>query len=920
MPYDPEMKEIIDAFVSEGYERLEEAENQLPYIQQAYHEQIIQTLFRLFHSLKGSAGYLNFENIKNLTHETENLLDIFRKTGMKPSSEDVDLIYKAMDFLRQLLDHVATNLTDEGFEGELNIMIKEISRASTKHLTEMKQEQVSPPSSSSDITSPSLPLQEEVSASLSEETSPSSPSPEETFSSSPSIEETFFPSEQTQETAFVEEEIPLAEEIPVEEDSEKETPPQEIPFSPSEKANEKSPQESPSVLESETPISSLESPPDESLPSVSEKQEISSETAAPLSLIEEEVIALSEGFEEVSPQASSSPQTISKVPSEETSSPSQEENISSPPSLSASKEQRTPSMEAVFSNVHRDNLITPEMVERFRSETTELLDEAEKDVLSLENAENKMDIIQAIFRSIHTIKGNASFLTFERIARQAETLENILDSLRNNNMPFTPAVTNILLRGIDYIRRDIANIGKEEKETIEESYKPLGEILVEMGAADKETVEEALLQKEKPIGEILIEKGVVSEEVVNQALKKQSGMIDNTSLGIQKREIRVDASRLDRLFDLMGELINAEAMVVHHPAVKNIQDDNLQKAITHLTKISRELQEVTMEVRMVPLDGLFMRMHRLVRDLSRKFNKSIELRITGQENEIDKNLIDQIADPLVHLLRNAIDHGIESPEERLQKGKPEKGLVELLAQYQGNEIWISVRDDGRGLNREKILAKAQARGLLHKSPENMTDNEVWKLIFLPGFSTKDEVTEISGRGVGMDVVIKNIEKLRGQVDIFSSPNEGTTITMKIPLTMAILDGVVCRIGKALFIIPLADIVEFFKPQQNQITRGEANSLLINLRGEILPVLDLEDIFYHQPSSTPLPERILIVVSSQERKMTIAVDEIISSQQVVVKSLSDFIGKIEAIIGCSILNEGLIGFIIDVKGLARKMFE
>ncbi|MFN3659814.1 MAG: Hpt domain-containing protein, partial [Brevinematales bacterium] len=850
MPYDPEMKEIIDAFVSEGYERLEEAENQLPYIQQAYHEQIIQTLFRLFHSLKGSAGYLNFENIKNLTHETENLLDIFRKTGMKPSPEDIDLIYKAMDFLRQLLDQVATNLTDEGFEGELNLMIKEIASASTKHLEEMRQEQVSPPPSPSEITSSSVPVQKEVSASLSEEPSPPPPSPEETSSSSPSREETSFPSEQTQETTFVEEEIPLAEEILVEEDSEKETPPQEIFFASSEEAHETSPQESSFVPESETPLSSLESHPDESPAGGFEKEEISSEeTTTPLPLIEEEVIALSEGFEEAPLQEYSPPQAISEVLSEETSVPSQEENISPPPSLSASKaeEQRTPPMEADFSSVRLDNLITPEMVERFRSETTELLDEAEQHVLSLDNAENKTDLIQAIFRSIHTIKGNASFLTFERIARQAETIENILDSLRNNNMPFTPAVTNILLRGIDYIRRDIANIGKEEKETIEESYKPLGEILVEMGAADKETVEEALLEKEKPIGEILIEKGVVSEEVVNQALKKQAGMTDNTSLGIQKREIRVDANRLDRLFDLMGELINAEAMVLHHPAVKNIQDDHLQKAIAHLTKISRELQEVTMEVRMVPLEGLFMRMHRLVRDLSRKFNKSIELRIIGQENEIDKNLIDQIADPLVHLLRNAIDHGIESPEERLQKGKPERGLVELSAQYQGNEIWISVRDDGRGLNREKILAKAQAKGILHKSPEGMTDNEVWKLIFLPGFSTKDEITDVSGRGVGMDVVIKNIEKLRGQVDILTHPNEGTTITMKIPLTMAILDGVVCRIGKALFIIPLADIVEFFKPQKSQITRGEANSLLINLRGEILPVLDLEDIFYHQPN-------------------------------------------------------------------------
>ncbi|NPV39508.1 Signal transduction histidine kinase CheA [Brevinematales bacterium NS] len=914
MPYDPEMKEIIDAFVSEGYERLEEAENQLPHIQEAYHEQIVQTLFRLFHSLKGSAGYLNFENIKNLTHEAESLLDIFRKTGIKPSAEDVDLIYKAMDFLRQLLDNVAANLTDEGFEGEVNLMIEEISQASTKHLKKMAELENSPPPSPPETASSPEPLQKESSLSSEEETASSPPSLEEVTPQSeeiPTEENTF---------AFIEEEIPIAEEIPVEEDIEEEASLEETLLSPSEVLSEKSSEETSFVPQPETPPPSPEAP----VSGSENEEEISSpsseETPVPSPLIEEEVVALSEGFEEAPLQEPTSQEAFNESPLAESSPPQKEEQVSPPPSPPAkAEEEKAPPQEIDFSRVRLDNLITPEMVERFRSETTELLDEAEQHVLSLENAENKTDLIQAIFRSIHTIKGNASFLTFERIARQAETLENILDSLRNNSMPFTPAVTNILLRGIDYIRRDLSSLGKEEKET-EKTYKPLGEILVEMGAADRETVEEALLEKEKPIGEILIEKGVVSEEEVNQALKKQAGMTDTSPLGLQKREIRVDASRLDRLFDLMGELINAEAMVLHHPMVKNIQDDNLQKAISHLTKISRELQEVTMEVRMVPLEGLFMRMHRLVRDLSRKFDKSIELRIIGQENEIDKNLIDQIADPLVHLLRNAIDHGIESPEERRQKGKPERGLVELSAQYQGNEIWISVRDDGRGLSREKILAKAQAKGLLHKSPEDMTDNEVWKLIFLPGFSTKDEVTDISGRGVGMDVVIKNIEKLRGQVDILTYPNEGTTITMKIPLTMAILDGVVCRIGQALFIIPLADIVEFFKPQQSQITRGEANSLLINLRGEILPVLDLEDVFYHQPNPTPLPQRILIVVSSQERKMTIAVDEIISSQQVVVKSLSDFIGRIEGMIGCSILNEGQIGFIVDVKGLSRRMFE
>jgi len=852
MAYDPEMKEIIDAFVSEGYERLEQAESQLPHIQEAYHEQIVQTLFRLFHSLKGSAGYLNFENIKNLTHEAESLLDIFRKTGLKPSPEDVDLIYKAMDFLRQLLDNVAANLTDEGFEGQVSIMIDELAQATTRHLTQAEH-----------TPSPSV--------------SPPAPTPAATAESLSQTE--------SAPEGWVEE-IPIVEEITVEEESS--LPPAED-HTPGAVL---SPEGSSPSEEASQPLATV-SPEEAAQEKIPSEESVASESPG-ATVIEEEIISL---------QEESSATTAVETPEE---------------SLPSSSPQASP---PDFSQFRLDNIITPEMLDRFRDETADLLDEAERHIVSLEQSTNRTEDIQSIFRAIHTIKGNASFLMVERIARQAETLENILDSLRQNTMPFTPAVTNLLLRGIDYIRHDLTSLEREENEPqTTDTYKPLGEILVEMGAADKETIEEALLQKEKPLGEILVEKGVVDENTVTQALKKQATMTENLAGSLQKREIRVDASRLDRLFDLMGELINAEAMVLHHPLIKEIQDDTLQKAISHLAKISRELQEVTMEVRMVPLEGLFVRMHRLVRDLARKFNKSIELRIIGQENEIDKNLIDQIADPLVHLLRNAIDHGIESPEERRQKGKPEQGVIELAAQYQGNEIWISVRDDGRGLDREKILAKARKKHLLTRDPSTMTENEIWRLIFLPGFSTKDEVTEVSGRGVGMDVVSKNIEKLRGQVDIKTSPDQGTTITMKIPLTMAILDGVVCRIGQFLFIVPLADIVEFVKPQASQITRGEGQSQLLNLRGEILPILDIEEIFYHQPNPTPLPSRILIVVTNQDRKMTIAVDEILSSQQVVVKSLSDFIGRIEGIIGCSILNEGQIGFIMDIHGLVKRVLE
>jgi two-component system chemotaxis sensor kinase CheA len=386
---------------------------------------------------------------------------------------------------------------------------------------------------------------------------------------------------------------------------------------------------------------------------------------------------------------------------------------------------------------------------------------------------------------------------------------------------------------------------------------------------------------------------------------------------MQRKEIRVDTSKLDKLFDLVGELITAQGLVVNNPDLKGLKLENFSKSANALNKITREIQEVTMMIRMIPLEGLFTKMTRLVRDLSKKSNKTIDFEISGAETEMDKNVIEQISDPLVHLLRNAIDHGIESPQIRCLNKKRETGKINLDAKYEGSEIWITVRDDGAGLNRSRIMDKAVEKGLLKNPMQEASDKDVWRIIFEPGFSTAENISEVSGRGVGMDVVKKNIDKLHGKIDIISAEGKGSEFILKIPLTMAIIDGITIKTGENLYSIPLIDIVEFFKAKNEQITRTEEGGEVVNLRGQIMPLIKLYEVFNIKSRYTQPTEGINIVVKSGGRKACIFIDEIIGNQQIVIKSLSEYLGKVDGISGCSILGDGNVSFIIDTGSFINR---
>ncbi len=379
--------------------------------------------------------------------------------------------------------------------------------------------------------------------------------------------------------------------------------------------------------------------------------------------------------------------------------------------------------------------------------------------------------------------------------------------------------------------------------------------------------------------------------------------------------ISVNVAKLDALMDMIGELVIAESMVLHNPDLYGLQLDNFHKSAHQLHKITSELQDLAMSIRMVPLRNTFQKMHRIVRDMSRKCGKEVDLLITGEETEVDKNVIDHISDPLMHLVRNALDHGLESQEERLEKGKPPKGTVLLGARNEGGEIQIFVRDDGKGLNKAKLLKRAKENGLLTKPEQEMTEKEIYHLIFHTGFSTSDTITEYSGRGVGMDVVLRNIEGLGGRVSVESEEGKGTQFTVHFPMTLAIIDGMNVRVGNCTYTLPITVIKETIKPSGKDVIRDPQGNEMILFRGECCPVVRLHQIYGVRADTETISEGIVVMVETSDKMAGVFVDELIGENQVVVKALPRYINQISGIAGCTILGDGSISLILDVAGLA-----
>ncbi len=379
--------------------------------------------------------------------------------------------------------------------------------------------------------------------------------------------------------------------------------------------------------------------------------------------------------------------------------------------------------------------------------------------------------------------------------------------------------------------------------------------------------------------------------------------------------IRVPTDRLDRFIDMVGELVVSHSMVAQDQVVVGSGYYELQKKVAHTSKIVRELQNMSMSMRMIPLKTTFRKMARLVRDLSRKFGKNVTFVTEGEDTEIDRNMVDIINDPLVHMVRNALDHGIELPQERERAGKPRYGTVHLSACHSAGSVVVEITDDGRGLDREKILKKAKDLGLLEEDA-NPPDREVYNLIFEPGFSTAQIVSDVSGRGVGMDVVRRNIDNIRGHIEIQSRPGKGSTFKMSLPLTLAIIDGMVVRVGKEKYVIPTISIVRSVQPGQSDISTVLRRGEMLRLQGKLIPIFRLAELFRVEGAEADMTRAIAVVVENDEHQAGLLVDELIGSQQIVIKTLGETLGNITGISGSAIMPDGKVGLILDVGGLVR----
>ncbi len=472
----------------------------------------------------------------------------------------------------------------------------------------------------------------------------------------------------------------------------------------------------------------------------------------------------------------------------------------------------------------------------------------------------------------------------------------------------------------DYSDFQIDVIDDAAQLDISAEYKRIGEILYEQGYVDQDTIE-SIMEQKKLFGEVAVKQGILPKDALDSALSEQK-YIRKIRKNRQEQQtsttIRVKSEKLDSLVNLVGEIVTLQARLSQYTeSMSNGEQTSVsewESVTENMARLTAELRENTMDIRMVPLAETFNSFHRLVRDLSAELGKEVQMETYGAETELDKNVIDALKDPLVHIIRNSIDHGIEPPEERTQMGKPRSGIVQISAENSGANVLIKIQDDGRGLSAEKIRKKAVQRGIISEDAK-LSERELFLQIFSPGFSTAETATSVSGRGVGMDVVKRNIEQLRGKIQVDSEKGSGTTIILTIPLTLSIIDGLLLAIGAERYVINLSAVEECFELTSDLFPEGQGNEYLA-IRGEVVPYIDLRNLFGEE--STPPENRELTVVKAGESKVALIVDSIIGQHQTVIKPLNAALNFIPEVSGSTILGNGTIAFILDVNKLTEKV--
>jgi len=537
----------------------------------------------------------------------------------------------------------------------------------------------------------------------------------------------------------------------------------------------------------------------------------------------------------------------------------------------------------------------------FISESGEHINSAEAGLLELESKPDDTEVLSQIFRAFHTIKGLALFLNFDEIGSLAHWTENLLDLARKEPLLLNTENSNLIFESLDVMKKMLLAL-KESVET--------GEPTVEQ--PDLRQLLESL--KKSVSEEISTEPPVRSEGFSNKGigsgLDQRIGLDSRVSV---EEKIKVGTTRLDNLVNMVGELVISQSMVAEEAGTKLTSEHELNRKVAYQGKVLRELQKLSMSMRMVSIQGAFQKIARLVRDLSHKSGKQINFSTTGDETELDRHIVDKIIDPLVHMVRNSVDHGIETAEEREKAGKDPIGRIALRAFHRAGNIIIEIEDDGRGLSKDRILKKAIESGIV-KSDQKLSDQQIFELIFHAGFSTAQNITNISGRGVGMDVVKKNIESLHGKININSTPGKGTTFSIQSPLTLAIIDGLVVKVGTECYIIPICSILGIFKPTLKEYESVQNHGEMIRVRDQLAHLVRLYKLLEVVPKTEDITESLLVLVEEGGRKYCLLIDELIGHQQVVIKSLDKGLGKVKGLSGAAIMGDGKVSLILDIPGL------
>ncbi len=583
------------------------------------------------------------------------------------------------------------------------------------------------------------------------------------------------------------------------------------------------------------------------------------------------------------------------------------------------------------------------LIADFVAESFEHIGRAEPLLISLESDPTDMEVLNTIFRACHTVKGVAGFIGFKNIGHLAHSIENLMDSARKSERVLNAADIDLLLAGFDGLKAcleaiksgligkpyllpsDLGQLNARFAATlssIEKKDPPakVGEILVARGVVNEKNVAAAIEKQgagdPRLLGEILVQDNRVPPLEVAAAVESQKS---NRPTHEMEETIRVPVERLDHLIDAIGEAVIAQSMVWADEAIRDISNLGLEKKIARASLIMRQIQELSMSLRMVSIKGTFQKMARLVRDLSKKVGKNVEFITEGEDTELDKSVVENIGDPLIHMIRNSIDHGIEDASERLASGKPEAAKVVLRAYHRSGSVFIEIEDDGKGLDRERILQKAIAQGLC-KENAVPSDEAIYQYIFMPGFSTAAKVTDVSGRGVGMDVVKRNIEALNGTVDIRTEKGRGTTFTIRLPLTLAIIDGMIVEHQSEEYVIPTLSIVETLAAKDLSIESVLGKGRVAKVRDELVRIVDLGIIFGAATIADEQDGIVMIVEDMIGRKAGLHIDRIVGQQQVVVKSLGNALGDIPGVSGGAIMSDGTISLILDVNAIIKLLDE